>query len=81
MPNDGRTPRARRLAARGTTPDVNPLLAAGVPARYLDELAAAGVHTLDQLRAVDDLTTIRGIGPKARDEILAAIGAASPPEV
>ena len=79
MPNDGRTPRARRLAARGTTPDVNPLLAAGVPARYLDELAAAGVQTLEQLRAVDDLTTIRGIGPKARDEILGVIGPATTP--
>ena len=74
MPNDGRTPRARRLAARSTAPGVHPLLAAGVPARYLDELAAAGVHTLDQLQSVEDLTTIRGIGPKARDEILAAIG-------
>lgn len=74
MPNDGLTPRARRLAARSTAPGVHPLEAAGIPARYLDELAAAGVQTLEQLRAVDDLTTIRGIGPKARDEILAAIG-------
>ena len=74
MPDDGLTPRARRLAARGNTPDANPLEAAGVPTRYLDELAAAGVHTLAQLKAVEDLTTIRGIGPKAHDEILAAIG-------
>jgi predicted flap endonuclease-1-like 5' DNA nuclease len=74
MPTDGRTPRARRLAARSTAPDANPLEAAGVPARYLDELATAGVHTLAQLRAVEDLTTIHGIGPKARDEILTAIG-------
>jgi predicted flap endonuclease-1-like 5' DNA nuclease len=77
MPHDGRTPRARRLAARSNTPEVSPLAAAGVPTRYLDELAAAGVQTLEQLRAIEDLTTIRGIGPKARDEILAAIG--SPP--
>ena len=74
MSDDGLTPRARRLAARSTVADVHPLEAAGVPARYLDELAAAGVHTLAQLRAVKDLTTIRGIGPKARDEILTAIG-------
>ena len=74
MPDDGLTPRARRLAARSTVADASSLEAAGVPARYLDELAAAGVHTLAQLNAVEDLTTIRGIGPKARDEILAAIG-------
>ena len=74
MPDDGLTPRARRLAARSTAPDASSLEAAGVPARYLDELAVAGVQTLEQLRAVADLTTIHGIGPKARDEILAAIG-------
>jgi predicted flap endonuclease-1-like 5' DNA nuclease len=79
MPDDGLTPRARRLTARSTAPDASSLEAAGVPARYLDELAAAGVHTLAQLNAVEDLTTIRGIGPKARDEILTAIGQPAAP--
>lgn len=84
--NDTRTIRARRLAARQPTAAADevehnsaarggdPTLAElGIPARYQDELQAAGIETLADLERAGDLTAIKGIGPKASGEIKAAI--------
>jgi predicted flap endonuclease-1-like 5' DNA nuclease len=89
MPNphtqvDGRTPRARRIDARrrqvhgeqppGQQPVTDPTLAQiGIPERYRDDLTQAGIRTLAQLQAFGDLTQIKGIGPKASQEIIDAV--------
>ncbi len=81
---DPRTPRARVLAARRngqpaesetTSLDDPTLTEVGVPAKYHDELAGAGITTLPELAAFGDLTAIKGIGPKGADEIQAAVAA------
>lgn len=83
------TPRARRKArrrapARGapqeplgdSLPADDPTLAElGVPARYHDELQSAEIERLSQLKARGDLTAIKGIGPKADEEIRERIAA------
>ena len=75
------TPRARRLAARRDPPSKanhtdNPTLTAlGISPRYHDDLQAAGFTRLSQLAACRDLTQIKGIGPKASEEIRERIAA------
>lgn len=44
-----------------------------IPTKWHDELDAAGLTTVSEVRAVEDLTTIAGIGAKGAEEIQAAI--------
>lgn len=75
------TPRARRLAARRDPPteanraDDPTLAELGISPRYHDDLHAAGLTRLSQLVACGDLTQIKGIGPKASEEIRERIAA------
>lgn len=44
-----------------------------IPTKWHDELTAAGLMTVSEVKAFADLTTISGIGPKGAEEIRAAI--------
>lgn len=75
------TRRARVIAGRRGRVSVPPapagndptLAELGIPAKYHDDLAGAGIERLSQLEAFGDLTAIKGIGPKGAEEIRDAV--------
>lgn len=60
---------------KGDDADEPELVKAGLSARAVKTLAAAGITTLDELKAKDtkDLSVIKGLGPKALAEIKAVL--------